>query len=149
MAALIISFRLDNKYLISLLISFLVLFSNDLAGQPSGMKWSDEGNSYYTLNNNQIIKYSLPGNLPATLISEAQLTPEKSTVPLAVSYFSINEKTGKALLMTKSKKVWRLNTRGDFWIFDLNTGKLSQLGKNLPPSSLMFTKISPDGKYAA
>lgn len=149
MAALIISFRLYNKYLISLIISFLVLFSNDLAGQPSGIKWSDEGNSYYTLNNNQIIKYSLPGNLPATLISEAQLTPEKSTVPLAVSYFSINEKTGKALLMTKSKKVWRLNTRGDFWIFDLNTGKLSQLGKNLPPSSLMFTKISPDGKYAA
>ena len=51
--------------------------------------------------------------------------------------------------MTNAKKVWRLNTRGDYWVIDLNTGKLNQLGKDLPASSLMFTKLSPDGRNAA
>jgi dipeptidyl-peptidase-4 len=45
--------------------------------------------------------------------------------------------------------VWRLNTKGDYWVLDLKTGSLNQLGKSLQPSSLMFAKISPDGKYAA
>ncbi len=42
-----------------------------------------------------------------------------------------------------------MNTKGDYRILDLNTGKLDQLGRERPSSSLMFAKISPDGKYAA
>jgi len=42
-----------------------------------------------------------------------------------------------------------LNTRGDYWVLDILTNKLTQLGKTLPSSSLMFAKISPDAKSVA
>ena len=53
------------------------------------------------------------------------------------------------MIFTNSKKVWRQNTRGDYWLLDLETHGFRQLGKSRPPSSLMFAKISPDGTKAA
>ena len=55
----------------------------------------------------------------------------------------------RALVYTNTKKVWRLDTRGDYWVYDLNSSKLKQLGKGRPASSLMFAKFSPDGKKVA
>ncbi|MBI1335181.1 MAG: prolyl oligopeptidase family serine peptidase [Armatimonadetes bacterium] len=54
----------------------------------------------------------------------------------------------KVLLYGNSKKVWRLNTRGDYYVFDLKTRKLRRLGPSKAQSELMFAKISPDGKSA-
>ena len=45
--------------------------------------------------------------------------------------------------------MWRDNTRGDYWYFDLATGKGKQLGKNLDVSSLMFAKFSSDNENVA
>ncbi len=142
-------FNLNIRGLIIILTTFLVLLANNVTCQPGGMNWSGDGNSYYKLINNQIIKYSLPDNKQSTLISGENLTPAKSNTPISVSYYKIDETFGKALLMTNSVKVWRLNTKGDYWVFDMMSGTLEKLGRDLPPSSLMFAKISPDGKYAA
>jgi dipeptidyl-peptidase-4 len=49
------------------------------------------------------------------------------------------------LVYTNSKKVWRLNTRGDYWVLDIASGKLTKLGGDAKPSTLMFAKFSPDG----
>jgi len=59
-------------------------------------------------------------------------------------------KDGRLLLVfTNSRRVWRLNNRGDYWVFDRTNGKLSKLGKELEPSSLMFAKFSPSGRKVA
>ena len=135
---------------IILAINILMVLAVPISfSQSAPLRWSDDGNSYYTLTNNQVTKTILADNQTSILISAEKLTPEKSRAPLIIEYFKINEKTGKALLMTNSKKVWRLNTRGDYWILDLKTGRPEKLGSDLPASSLMFAKISPDGKYAA
>ena len=42
-------------------------------------------------------------------------------------------------------KVWRDNTRGDYWVLDVATKRLRRLGGTAAPSSLMFAKFSPDG----
>jgi dipeptidyl-peptidase-4 len=68
---------------------------------------------------------------------------------LQVSYYSFSEDQKKVLIFTNTKRVWRLNTKGDYWVLDRNTGSLKQLGKSLPVSSLMFAKFSPDGKSVA
>lgn len=39
--------------------------------------------------------------------------------------------------------------RGDYWVLNMETGKLRQLGAQLPESSLMFAKFSPDGTRVA
>ncbi len=55
----------------------------------------------------------------------------------------------KALIYTNTKKVWRLDTEGDYWVLNLTTKKWHQVGKDHPASSLRFAKFSPDGKKVA
>ena len=64
-------------------------------------------------------------------------------------YIIFSSDSKKVLLFTNTAKVWRHNTRGDYWVLDLATGKLKQLGKDLPAQSLMFAKFSPDASQVA
>src|SRR6202000_939037 len=79
----------------------------------------------------------------------AQLTPAGKDKPVSVQAYSCSDDEKKWLLYTNSKKVWRLNTRGDYWVLDLGAHTLKQLGAGRPASSLMFAKLSPDGTRAA
>ena len=45
--------------------------------------------------------------------------------------------------------MWRVNTRGDYWVVDVASGALRKIGGNAPQSSLMFAKFSPDGTRIA
>jgi len=131
-------------------ISVLVLFVSQIASSQGGdIKWSVDGNSYYRLEKNELVLYTLPDNKPLVILSKQQLTPTESTNPLQISYYSFSSDQQKVLLFTNSKRVWRLNSRGDYWILDRKSGSLSQLGKTLPASSLMFAKFSPDGNSVA
>lgn len=82
--------------------------------------------------------------LPAKL-----LIPEGKSKPLSISkhYWSKDRKL--ALIYTNTRKVWRHHSRGDYWLLDLETKKLRQVGKDRPATSLMFAKFSPDAKYVA
>ena len=55
----------------------------------------------------------------------------------------------KLLLFTNTKRVWRKETRGDYWVFDRRTRELKKLGGEAPPSTLMFATFSPDGQRVA
>jgi dipeptidyl-peptidase-4 len=131
-------------------VTVLILFLSLMARSQTGeIKWAIDGNSYYRLEKNELIQYTLPDNKPAVIVSKLQLTPKGGTVPLQLSYYSFSADQQKVLLFTNTKKVWRLNTRGDYWILDRSSGTLNQIGRSLPPSSLMFAKFSPDGKSVA
>jgi dipeptidyl-peptidase-4 len=59
---------------------------------------------------------------------------------------------GGALLLvfTESERVWRQNTRGEFYVLDLAGARPPQrLGGDLPKGSLQFAKWSPDGRRVA
>jgi dipeptidyl-peptidase-4 len=53
------------------------------------------------------------------------------------------------LIYTNSKRVWRVNSRGDYWLLDLSTRDLKKLGGDIAPSTMMFATFSPDGKRVA
>jgi dipeptidyl-peptidase-4 len=48
------------------------------------------------------------------------------------------------LIFHNTRKVWRDNTRGDYWVLEIATGGLKQIGRGGPEASLMFAKFSPD-----
>jgi dipeptidyl-peptidase-4 len=128
-----------------LLISILTL--NTFA-QGGGIKWSAEGDSYYRTESGEIVEYKLPQNTRTVLISKAQLSlPGGKTLSPASYVFSADKQ--KLLLFTNTKKVWRLNTRGDYYVLDRTANTLKQIGSQRPASSLMFAKLSPDGTKAA
>jgi len=139
--------RLKQKS-VFIFILFIFLYSQGFA-QRGNLKWSNDGKSYYRIENNNILQYTLPNNTSKVLISKEQLTPTNSKTPLNVSYFTFSKDEQKVLIFTNTKRVWRLNTKGDYWVLDLSKGGLVQLGIGLPESSLMFAKFSPDGKKVA
>ena len=84
------------------------------------------------------------------LISAEQLTPKGEEKPLAINNYLWSDDRAQVLLYTNSKKVWRSNSRGDYWVLNLATNQLQQLGgKDVKASSLMFAKFSPDGSKVA
>lgn len=135
-----------KRNLLNICIVLLILL---VSLNANSQTWSGDGNSYYKIEENNLIKYSLPANQGEIIIPAEKLIPKGDTAPIKISYFKFSDDEQKLLLFTNTKKVWRLKTRGDYWILDLNAGTLKQLGKNLQSSSLMFAKISPDGNRAA
>lgn len=115
----------------------------------SGLQWAKDGNSYYQLDEKQGIMQIVPKSPSVVVMSKAQLTPSSKKEALDPASFSFSEDDQKILLFTDTRKVWRLNTKGNYWVFDKKEGSLKQLGKTLPASSLMFAKFSPDGKKVA
>jgi len=130
-------------------ILILVILLLQLGVKAQNIRWSADGNSYYRVESGEISRYTLPANTKTTLVSMADLTPAGQSKSLAVRNYSFSEDQTKLLIFTNTQKVWRLDTRGDYWILDLNTKSLKPIGKTRPESSLMFAKLSPDGTMAA
>lgn len=130
---------------IFIFVSFIVL------AQPGSgeLKWAADGNSFYLTENNAIQKFNPVTKRADVLLNTAQLTPDNSGAPLEVTDFSLSADNNSVLIFTNTARVWRYNTRGDYWIFNRASGKLRQVGKDKPAQSLMFAKISPDGGKVA
>ena len=130
------------------ILAFICFFFFNFNGEAQ-VNWTNDGRSYYKLEKNQLLTYTLPNHDTKIVITKEQLTPADTSEPLNVAHFSFSSDQQKVLLFTNTKKVWRLNTKGDYWVFNFKTNTLRQIGKSLPPSSLMFAKFSPDGNTIA
>ena len=128
---------------------WLVCVQAEAQPGSSKLKWAKEGNAFYTEKNGGIVRIGLPGNVETTIVSRTQLVPSGEIRPLQVKNFSFSEDGNKLLIFTNTKRVWRYNTRGDYWVYDLGAKVLKQVGKERPASSLMFAKLSPDGSKVA
>src|SRR5207253_9968772 len=84
------------------------------------------------------------------MVAASALTPKGATAPLDVQDYSWSPDGRMLLVFTNTKPVWRLNTRGDYWVLDRKSGGTRQLGgREAKPSTLMFAKFSPDGGRVA
>jgi dipeptidyl-peptidase-4 len=115
-----------------------------------GGTWLGNGDSYLDLEpsasgaGNDIIKYDTATGAREILVGANRWIPAGKKTPLAVEHYSLSADGHRVLVFTNSKTVWRQNTRGDYWVLDLASGALRQLGGDVPASSLMFAKFSPD-----
>ncbi len=134
---------------IHFLLLFLLVQLSLRAQFNRGVQWTEDGNGYRRIENKEIIQYSLPDLQKTVLISAKQLTPAGKSEPLTVRSYEFSEDGRKALIYTNTARVWRYDTRGDYWVLDLDKNTLTQVGKGRPVSSLMFAKFSPDGKKVA
>jgi len=80
------------------------------------------------------------------LVPATKLIPEKVQKPLVIEGYYFSTDSDIVLIYTNSVKVWRRNTRGDYYTFRRSTGKLVKLGGSAKSSTLMFAKLAPDGK---
>jgi dipeptidyl-peptidase-4 len=119
------------------------------------LAWQKDGEIYTILEPTaggkgmDIVAYDTASGKRSVLIAAKQLTPKDAKAPLAIDGYSWSDDRKKLLIFTNTKKVWRLNTRGDYWVFDEGAGKLSKLGGDAPESSLMFATFSSDSTHVA
>ena len=129
-------------------LAFCYLCISPLIAQNK--QWTPDGNAYYSFTKNgiEVVDLVNSGKNQPFLPKEA-LIPIGSSTPLNVQSFQVSPDGNNLLLFANTKRVWRVNTKGDYWVFNKNSKKLTQLGKGLPEASLMFAKFSPDGKKVA
>ena len=127
-------------------------------------RWLEDGTAYTTVERAQgpaggsdIVRYDAATGARSVLISAAQLVPSGTTSALTIGDYVWSDDGAKLLIFTNTQKVWRQNTRGDYWVLSLPAaaqkggvseggkgGGLKQVGTTHPPASLMFAKFSPD-----
>ena len=117
--------------------------------------WLDGGRTYALLEDSpsekdlkDVVAYDTATGRREVLVPASRLSASGASAPTPIEAFAALDRD-RLLLFTSSKKVWRRNTRGDYWYLDRRRGAPRKLGGGGPASSLMFAKISPDGTRVA
>jgi len=157
----------------SLLTLERIFSSDEFKTEKFGpVRWLEDGTGYTTLEDSKsqesgkdIVRYDPESETREVLVSADSLIPPGESRPLDINDYSWSADGNKLLIFTNTKRLWRENTRGDYWILDLTPafsdernpadfesksgGKLHKLGGDAESSTLMFAKFSPDSRYVA
>jgi dipeptidyl-peptidase-4 len=127
--------------------------STEFRSQSLGpVRWLDDGAGYTRLepsatvkSGHDIVRYDAETGRREVLVAAERFTPSGSSTPLAIDNYLWSTGGKFLLVFTNTQRVWRQNTRGDYWVLSLGSGRLTKLGGDAKPSTLMFAKFSPDG----
>src|ERR1043166_1996702 len=118
-------------------------------------EWVEGGTAYLTVEpssaapGRDIVRYDAATAARSVLVSAHELLRAGAAAPLDIEDYSWSADGGGLLVFTNSRRVWRQNTRGDYWVLDRRTATLRRLGgPAAPPASLMYAKSSPPGAPA-
>jgi dipeptidyl-peptidase-4 len=133
-----------------------IFVANDYTPRTFGPAvWSSDGGTYTIVEPvngggaQELVSYDAASGARTAIVTAAMLTPAGSASPIPIAGYALTRDRRLALIFTNTKRVWRQNTRGDFWLVDRQSGSLRKLGGDAAESSLMFAKLSPDGTRVA
>jgi dipeptidyl-peptidase-4 len=119
-------------------------------------RWLEDGSGYTTLEESEdfddakdIVRYDPETGERLVLVPAASLKPSGDDNPLRIEDYQWSENGTRLLIFTNTERVWRHNTRGDYWLLHLASGELQELGGEAGPASMMFAKLSPDATRLA
>lgn len=98
----------------------------------------------------ELVSYEAVSGRREVLVSAAMLWQSGPGATLAIEDYQVSPDGKQLLVFTQSERVWRQNTRGEYYVLPLDgSQEPRRLGGALPKSSLMFAKWSPDGTRVA
>lgn len=115
-------------------------------------RWLADGSGYTDLetaadgSGEDLVRYHPVTQQREVLVSAAQLTPSGASAALSIYHYDWSADGSKILLFTNTKRSWRTNTFGDYWVYDRVSQKLHQLGGNAAASTLQFAQFDPQGE---
>jgi dipeptidyl-peptidase-4 len=131
--------------------------SNEFGAERFGpARWLEDGSGYTILEDSEsetggreILRYDPETGERLILVSSDRLVPSGRSKPLGISDYVWSEDGQKLLIFTNTRRVWRQNTRGDYWVLNLSSGRLQQVDGKADEATLMFAKFSPDATRVA
>ena len=112
------------------------------------IQWIENGAAYVTVeNDNGLARWDSKSLEKSVFVPGSAL--QSNGKPIRIESFSLSEDGSKVLIFTNSSRVWRSNTKGDYYVYDLDTKLLKKLGTQFESSSLMFAKFSSDNSKVA
>lgn len=133
------------------------IFGKEFSTESVGpILWLKKSSGYTLLEDSRehkgfsdIVRIEPKSGKRTVLVSASNLIPYEETKPLEIESYSFSPNEALVLIYTNSRRVWRQNTRGDYWIYDLTSRELTQIGGEAKASTLMFASFSPDSKRIA
>lgn len=124
--------------------------------QIDPLVWSKLDGAYFTVKKSEtgsagqsLVRIDAASGTETIVVSTEALIPPGESKPFAIDGFTFSADESQLLIYANSRRVWRHNTRGDYWVLDIATRELKKLGGDAAPSTLMFAKFSPDGTRVA
>lgn len=127
----------------------LIFISATIHAQQRGINWTADGLGYVKFKEGNIVRVDPRTDAETIIVKKETLTAAGAAGPLRVQSFDYSADKTKILLFANTVKVWRYNTRGDYYILTIASSSLKKIGAALPAQSLMFAKFSPDSKSVA
>ncbi len=118
------------------------------------VRWLEDGTGYTALERGdtggrEIVFYRPDSGSREVLVPASALTPAGESEPLSIADYTWSADSTKLLIFTNTRRVWRSNSRGDYWVLDRQGGTLEKLGGEFESSRLQFAKFSPSGDRVA
>jgi dipeptidyl-peptidase 4 len=119
-------------------------------------RWLPDGKAYAIVERatgsaggSEIARYDAATGSRTVLVSASRLVPSGMKSALSIDDYTWSPDGSRLLIFTNTRRVWRQNTRGDYWVLEIATGRLKRLGNEAPEASLMFAKFAPDSSRVA
>jgi dipeptidyl-peptidase-4 len=133
-----------------------IFVSHEFDPEHVSIRWLDGDSGYLTLEpakepagGRDFIRHDPKTGQREVFIPAEHLIPPGAAEPLVVEEYALSADRSRVLIFTSSKRVWRANTRGDYWVLDRSSHELTKLGGDAPASSLMHAKFAPSGLQVA
>ena len=151
-----VSFSKDKENDLGQLSIDRIFKNNEFSSKGFSARWSDDGKEYLYLKESEgeqkgkdIRSFNILTNKESILVKAELLIPPDNDSPLTIEGYAFSKDGAYLLIYTNSKRVWRRNTRGDYWVLDRGSGELRKIGGDARASSLQFAKFSPNSKKVA
>lgn len=122
--------------------------SSTYSGDLVPVQWSDDAR-YFTMTESgsagtDIYHVDARTGARQLVVRGSDLVPAGATEPIAIEGYQFSADGGKLLIFTNSVRVWRQNTKGEYYVWDLGSRKLTPISTR--PGYQLFAKFSPDGR---
>src|SRR5437660_3475762 len=123
--------------------------SREYASDLVDITWMKDGKAYTTIEqdasgNTDLYQVDALTGTKQWLVRGADLVPPGGGKPIVIEEYRFSGDGSKLLLFTNSARVWRQNTKGTFYVWDLAGKRLGPVSAR--PGYQQFAKFSPDGR---
>ncbi|HEU0053047.1 MAG TPA: DPP IV N-terminal domain-containing protein, partial [Longimicrobium sp.] len=117
-----------------------------LQGLPS-VHWMNDGQRYTYVTGEGIVAEDAASGRKTVLVDASKLLPSTGGRPIEIEDYTWSDDEKKVLIYSESQPVWRQNTKGKYYVYDLASGRLQAASTS--PGWQQFAKLSPDASKVA